>query len=278
VSATSGGATITYSYDVNNQLPLLASESSGSELRRYVWGGGLLLSMRTGGTDYYAAHDVQGSVMALTSASGATESLFTYNPFGDPRTTTNVDPSAPAMPLRFESQYLDPTGLYQLRARSMNPATGTFLSPDPVSPPQTSPAISPYLYAADAPGVLEDLSGLSLWGDVVGQAAHAVADTVAGPVVGIADEVQSGIQDVYAVTTCGAWYSGACEIAYQKAGVDAAVDLVSLLCKGTLVLIAACSAAVAGAGAWALDTWGYKMPGTSSSTPGDNQSGYYPTK
>ena len=278
VSATSGGSTTTYSYDVNNQLPLLASESSGSELRRYVWGGSLLLSMRTGGADYYVAHDEQGSVMTLTSASGATESLYTYNPFGDPRTTTNVDPNAPAMPLRFESQYLDPTGLYQLRARSMNPVTGTFLSPDPVPPPATSPAISPYLYAADQPGVLEDLSGLSLWGDIKSSATHAFAVAIAGPVAGVVDEVTSGVQDVYGIATCGAWYSGACEIAYQKAGVDAAVDLVSLLCKGTLILAATCSAAVSAGGAWALDTWGYKMPATSSSTTGDDRSGYYPTK
>jgi RHS repeat-associated protein len=160
MSSATGGTTTSYSYDVNNPLPLLASESNaGGEQRRYVWGAGLLLSMRTGGADYYIAHDSQGSVMAVTSPSGATESLFTYNPFGAPRTTTNVDPNAPSIPLRFEAQHLDPTGIYQLRARSMNPATGTFLSPDPLAPPDTSPAISPYLYATDQPTVLSDPSG-----------------------------------------------------------------------------------------------------------------------
>jgi RHS repeat-associated protein len=159
--------------------------------------------MRTSGTDYYAAHDQQGSVMALTSASGATESLFTYNPFGDPRTTTNVDPSAPPMPLRFESQYLDPTGLYQLRARSMNPATGTFMSPDPLTPPDTSPAISAYLYASDQPSVLEDPSGESWWDPATWS---PTTNLVVGSIPFVGDVV-SGIQTVEAwgsaARTCG---------------------------------------------------------------------------
>jgi hypothetical protein len=113
-----------------------------------------------------------------------------------------------------------------------------------------------------------------LWGDVTSAATHAFAVGIAGPVIGVADEVKGGVEDVYSIATCGAWYSGACEMAYQKTGVDAAVDLVSLLCKGTLVLIAACSAAVAAGGAWVLDTFGYKEPDAAS---GD-RSGYSPMK
>jgi|HubBroStandDraft_1064217.scaffolds.fasta_scaffold332342_2 hypothetical protein len=47
--------------------------------------------------------------------------------------------------------------------------------------------------------------------------------------------------------------------AYQKAGVDLAVGLVSMLCVGTVLLVAA-------GGQWVLDTFGVKVPGQ---TPGD---------
>jgi RHS repeat-associated protein len=133
--------------------------------------------MRTGGSDFYVAHDALGSVVAPTSQAGATESLFTYDPFGTPRTTTNVDPGAPSISLRFESQYLDPTGLYQLRARFMTPATGTFLSPDPLTEPAMSPAVSLYLYAADQPSVQWDPSGLC--GEANQEFNNALADAYA---------------------------------------------------------------------------------------------------
>src|SRR5262249_38164176 len=162
--------------------------------------------MRTGSADNYVAHDSQGSVIADTSPSGATESLFTYSPFGDPRTTTNVDPNAPAIPLRFEAQYLDPTGLYQLRARSMNPATVTFVPPDALAPPDTSPAISPYLYAADQPGVFEDPSGQSYW-NVLTQGVETFGVTAIGHGLDHLDDAVTAVTDAASLTSCSVWYS-----------------------------------------------------------------------
>ena len=99
----------------------------------------------------------------------------TYDPFGNSRNITKVDPNAPTLPIGFEAQYLDPTGLYHLDARQMDPTTGSFLSTDPQPESSTLPATSVYLYADDQPTVLWDPSGQSWLGE-----AFSVTEGVAG--------------------------------------------------------------------------------------------------
>ncbi len=232
VTTTTSGVTTSASYDVNNPLPLRASESSGGgEVRSYVWSAGLLLAMRTSGNDFFVAHDEQGSVAALTSSTGATESEFGYDPFGALRSVTKIDPNAPAIPLAFESQYLDGTGGYQLRAREMNPATGAFLSPDPATPTPSYPAISPYIYADDQPGVLGDPTGQTVVTDVLGQGLQASAISMLGDTASTADTVLTGVLDAWNLgTNCGQDISNpACERAIEQAAVDVAVTTASAL-------------------------------------------------
>ena len=158
VSSTSGGTTTSYAYDTNNNVPELVLERNGSTtLRRYVWGEGLL-AMTSGGSEYYVAHDAQGSVVALTSASGATEDTITYDPFGSVLTETAAKGS-PAIPLKYDSEYLDSTGLYHVGARQLDPTIGAFISTDPRATTPSQPAISPYVFVADAPTVLIDPTG-----------------------------------------------------------------------------------------------------------------------
>jgi RHS repeat-associated protein len=61
--------------------------------------------------------------------------------------------------MKFTGEYLDPTGLYHLRARQYDPAIGRFLRPDPVEHAVRSPFIAGYVYAANRPTVLVDPSG-----------------------------------------------------------------------------------------------------------------------
>jgi RHS repeat-associated protein len=160
-SEAAAGHITDFAYDLDNPLPLLAEErGEGGTSRRYVWGDDQLLSMRTGGSDYYVAHDSQGSVVGLTSAAGATESTSIYDAFGNAR-ASHIAAGAPEIPLRFDGQRLDPTGLYHLAARQMDPATGAFISRDPLAPSPFQPAISPYVYANDRPTVLADPTGES---------------------------------------------------------------------------------------------------------------------
>ncbi len=158
VSATSDGTTTSYAYDTNNSAPELVLERNGSStLRRYVWGEGLL-AMTSGGHEYYVAHDAQGSVVALSSASGATEDTITYDPFGNVL-TENASKDTPAIPLKYDAEYLDPTGLYHVGARQLDPTIGAFISTDPRATTPSQPAISPYVFVADQPTVLIDPTG-----------------------------------------------------------------------------------------------------------------------
>jgi len=115
--------------------------------------------MDTGGSPYYYHFDGLGSVVNLTNSTGVTQWTYDYLPYGGVRTETKNQSQAPTNILRFTGQVLDPTGLYQLRARSYDPGTGRFLSTDPAARPIADPCASFYEYARNNPINLVDPSG-----------------------------------------------------------------------------------------------------------------------
>jgi RHS repeat-associated protein len=294
-TATTGKTTTSFSYDTNAAVPELAAESvNGTQVRRYLWADGLLLSERTAGADYYIAHDAQGSTVAVTSPTGTTEAVYTYAPYGAPRSTT-LAAGAPTVPLRWEGEYLDADGQYYLDARELTPTTDTFNTTDPLPQIVATPQTSSYDYAEGQPTVLADPTGEFSVGSLLGHAEDAAADLVnsvgagnfvlnhhaqivsdvttfavgvAGTAVGIADDVYTGAEDISSIaSSCSeGWASQACGIAIQKTGVDVAVGLLSTLCLGTVVLAAACSTAVSAGGAYLLDRYGIQLPASNSGT------------
>jgi RHS repeat-associated protein len=122
------------------------------------------VALLEGGARFYYHHDRLGSVTALTSASGASEWLYGYEPFGSPRTTSRPDPAAPVNPLGFTGQYQDPgSGLLNLRARQYDEASGRFQSTDPLPSSAVEPFEGAYVYAADSPLSGSDISGERCW-------------------------------------------------------------------------------------------------------------------
>lgn len=182
-SSTDGSTTTTYSYDgdgnriraasgsqpaditnliwdTSASLPRLALERDGNSVvvRRYVYGGAAL-SMTTGGNTYYYVHDGIGSVVNLTSASGAVEWTYSYEPFGETQTQVQNGGAAPQNDLRFADQLLDDTGYYYLRARQYDANNGRFLAVDPAQQDFGEEKDSSYAYASDRPTVLVDPTG-----------------------------------------------------------------------------------------------------------------------
>lgn len=102
-----------------------------------------------------------GSVSNLTTATGTSEWTYAYEPFGISRTETKNDTKAPTNLMKFTGELSDPTGLYDLRARLYDPASGRFTRLDPVTPPPSIPSISGYQYVADRPTVLVDPTGMT---------------------------------------------------------------------------------------------------------------------
>src|SRR6185369_13278014 len=85
---------------------------------------------------------------------------YDYEPYGTSTSETRLTASAPANPVRFAGQNLDATGLYHLHAREYEPATGRFLTTDPLPQALSDPYVSAYAYVAGRPTAWLDPSGL----------------------------------------------------------------------------------------------------------------------
>jgi RHS repeat-associated protein len=183
-STTSGSTTTTYSYDglgkrlqastgsqaskktnylwdLSSGLPQIALERDGNNslLRRYIYGA-RRISMTSGNSTYYFHYDPLGSVVNMTSSSGASEWTDSYEPYGLVHSETKNDRGAPTTFMKFAGEYLDPTNLYHLRARQYDPATGRFTTTDPLSRVRSLPYVSSYAYADDKPTTTVDPSGM----------------------------------------------------------------------------------------------------------------------
>jgi RHS repeat-associated protein len=160
LQAVAGGSTTRYLWDGKFGLPLLALErdGSGNTLRSYLYGN-QLVGMDAGGSSFYFQRDGIGSTVNVTSSSGVAQWTYGYEPFGSARTQTQNQPAAPANPIRFTGEQLDATGLYHLRARQYDAASGRFLSLDPLAPALTDPYVAAYVYANNRPTALIDPSG-----------------------------------------------------------------------------------------------------------------------
>lgn len=93
--------------------------------------------------------------MAIVDNAGAVQKGYTYDGYGKPTATGGL-----ANEFDFAGQLTDPTGLQYLRARYMDPETGTFVSREPMA---VLPGWSDHSfgYAAARPVSLADPSGLS---------------------------------------------------------------------------------------------------------------------
>jgi RHS repeat-associated protein len=119
--------TTNYLYDGANAVTDV--NASGAVVASYTQGSGVdepLTSVTAVGTAFFEA-DGLGSITSLSGASGVTDT-YTYKPFGI-TTATGTNSNR----FRFTGREWDQeTGLYYYRARYYDPATGRFLSEDPL--------------------------------------------------------------------------------------------------------------------------------------------------
>jgi RHS repeat-associated protein len=159
-TGTQANKTTRFLWDTNSILPILAREMDGNNsLQREYQYGADLISMRTGSSTYFFHHDGLGSILNVTSATGAAQWTYDYLPFGAQRTATKNSNQAPTNMIRYAGEYLDTTSRYYLRAREYDPAIGQFLSTDPVASARRDPAVGPYVYAGNNPIGKVDASG-----------------------------------------------------------------------------------------------------------------------
>ena len=111
-------------------------------------------SMRRNGQTYHYLTDHLGSVVAVVDSAGITKNSCTYDPWGYGSCSEQVGNR-----LRYTGREYDgATGFYYLRARYYDPATGRFLSEDPLG---VFGGLKPYAYAGNNPLRFRDPSGLT---------------------------------------------------------------------------------------------------------------------
>lgn len=154
VSKTTSARTTRFTWDRSGGLPLLL----GDDANHYIHGpGGLPIAhITSGGTVRYYHQDTLGSTRALSDESGAAVGTFTYTPHGTIAGSTGTETT----PLGYAGQQTDhESGLQYLRARYYDPATGQFLTRDPL----TEQTGQPYAYADGDPVNNIDPSGNFSW-------------------------------------------------------------------------------------------------------------------
>ncbi len=153
-----------YAWDVGSGLPVILKETDSHQEvsgqgtdNTYVYGLDLIsVTGRTGSQTYFLS-DGLGSTANLTDASGNTTASYSYDVFGAIRSENGT--GAGANEWRFTGEQRDRQGnrnFYYLRARYYDPATGRFLSQDPLG------AGNPYVYADNNPVRFTDPSGLCI--------------------------------------------------------------------------------------------------------------------
>jgi RHS repeat-associated protein len=150
ISKTTGASTTRFIWDRSGSLPLLLSDGTNS----YIYGRGdqPIAHITSGGAVRYYHQDALGSTRVLSDGRGATVGTFTYTPYGSLASRTGTETT----PLGYTGEYTDAeSGLQYLRARYYDPASGQFLTRDPLVD-QTG---QPYAYADGDPVDNTDPSG-----------------------------------------------------------------------------------------------------------------------
>ena len=122
----------------------------------YYTRGFELISRREGTIASYYIYDGGLSVRALTNGSGTVTDTLVTDSFGNETGRTGTTDN----PYGFQGEEQDSTGLYYLRARYMDPATGTFTTMDTYGGSLSDPmSLHKYLFANSNPIMYCDPSG-----------------------------------------------------------------------------------------------------------------------
>jgi RHS repeat-associated protein len=171
MSKTVSGTMSQFLWDVAGQLPALIKDGSVA----YIDGpGGLPLEQITGSTALWLHHDQLGSTRLVTDNSGTSQATYAFDAYGNLTAISGTITN----PMRFASEYNDSeSGLYYLRARYYDPATGQFASKDAL----VSLTREPYAYTEGNPLNGVDPSGLVDWGAGWNALVGGIGDIVTHP-------------------------------------------------------------------------------------------------
>jgi RHS repeat-associated protein len=197
VSKTVGGVTTTYLVDTNSltgYAQVVEELRGGQVIRQYTYGTSLISERQQinnqWGVSYYGT-DGHGSVRYLTDSAGVVTDTYTYDSFGDLVSFTGSTPNE----YLFAGERIDPeTGMYYLRARYMQPATGRFFTQDSYEGSPFDPqSLHKYTFTSNDPVNNIDPTGHDGLGDLA--AAFTVNSVLAGIIFIAASGVIQGVRN-----------------------------------------------------------------------------------
>jgi RHS repeat-associated protein len=174
-------------------------------------------------TPSFYGYDGQGHVRFLTNSAGSATDTYDYDGYGNLIASTGSTPNV----YRYRGEEWDSeVSLYNLRARWYNPATGRFLSRDPLD------GGNKYAYAGSDPVNLSDPSGQGVL-ELISpfQAVLAAATVIAGSQVAVNIYNKNHGTSSYSFNPVGASFvciMGASNYLLQKAGQAAVLTLVQV--------------------------------------------------
>jgi RHS repeat-associated protein len=155
-SRTVGGATQQFTWSSVGALPLLLGDGEHS----YIYGASstpIAQVDATGDVEYLHA-DLLGTPRLVTDDAGVAVGSVSFDAFGTVAAQAGVRSA-----FGFTGNWSDPdTGLLYLRARDYDPATGQFLTVDPL----VDQTRQPYAYTANSPASRTDPTGMDFWEDL----------------------------------------------------------------------------------------------------------------
>lgn len=152
------GVTTNYVVDTNGTLSQVLYETDGTgSLTTFYTRGSELISLQRADEERYYLYDGHGNVRFLTDENGTVTDTYDYDAFGNLTEQTGDTENSY---LYCGEQYDANTGFYYLRARYMNPTTGTFISMDSYQGSMFDPvSLHKYLYANSNPIKYNDPTG-----------------------------------------------------------------------------------------------------------------------
>ena len=123
-----------------------------------------MISRQEGSAASYYIYDGGLSVRALTNEAGTVTDTLVFDAFGNEIVKTGSTDNA----YGFQGEEKDETGLYYLRARYMDPSTGTFTSMDTYGGSLSDPmSLHKYMFANSNPVMYSDPSGHMTVGELM---------------------------------------------------------------------------------------------------------------
>ena len=149
---------IKYIVDSTGELSYVLAETNGNGvLSKYYTRGTELISMEKAAQILYYLFDGHGSVIGLSGSMGNVSDTYRYDAYGNLIAGTGTIDN---VYLYNCEEYDKETGLYYLRARYMDPETGTFTQRDTYQGDvYDAVSLHKYLYASANPVVYKDPSG-----------------------------------------------------------------------------------------------------------------------